>query len=415
MKKIIQQRGFTLMELLVVVLVIGILTSVAVPQYRRAVLKSRFSTLMPLAKSVAQGNEVFYQGRGYYANDVDELDIQAPSVGTNATIELASIEKSENGFDYVLARRSDVPGLAYVVYQEHSGQFPGTFMCEANDTLNPQASELCEKGLSGRAVSNGSLQGDDWKAYLLLGEQGSSKFTACTGAKPQPITAANSGATGTATCNEETGEYTYTWSGGNTYNEQNSTMTGTSAYAYAGSIFSGRNTYCQSQADHACTGATFSGEYSYCKSGVSNDQGCSNSVFSGEGSHCEGGAGDCANSIFSGIYSYCVGEDANACQNSLFSGEGSNCIESNAPNGCAGSTFQAGSYCSVNITRNPNVGCNNVTYEPGSYCVATQGRCASGTPAGYTYVESGNLKGAAYEGECWDGNGNHGAEYCTQN
>ena len=73
------KTAFTLIELLVVVLIIGILSAIALPQYRVAVAKARVATMLNVASSIAQAQEAYYLANNEYATDLSFLDIGVPS------------------------------------------------------------------------------------------------------------------------------------------------------------------------------------------------------------------------------------------------------------------------------------------------------------------------------------------------
>ncbi|MFC5473522.1 type IV pilin protein [Paraherbaspirillum soli] len=72
-------RGFTLIELMVVVVVIAILAAVALPSYRSSVMKSRRSSAQAALLDLASREERYYTANNTYASDLPTLGYPAGS------------------------------------------------------------------------------------------------------------------------------------------------------------------------------------------------------------------------------------------------------------------------------------------------------------------------------------------------
>ncbi len=73
------KKGFTLLELLVVVIIVGILASIAIPQYVKITEKSRASEARSILGTIRTAEAAFFQQNNVYTLTIANLDIDDPN------------------------------------------------------------------------------------------------------------------------------------------------------------------------------------------------------------------------------------------------------------------------------------------------------------------------------------------------
>ncbi len=150
------KRGFTLVELLVVVLIIGILSSVALPQYTKAVKKAKGTQIMTSVQALAKAMNMAYledgrYQRGYFSYshagkiesyDAGDFDIDVPALKINGESWMLAAGGSGNTADVCAQKVYEADGRATLCFNlsdgkiasvtcsgsECSSYFPGTML-----------------------------------------------------------------------------------------------------------------------------------------------------------------------------------------------------------------------------------------------------------------------------------------------
>ena len=157
--KIKNKSGFTLLELLVVVVIIGILAAIALPQYSLAVTKSKFAALKIITKSIAEAEQRYYLAYDTYTTQFEALDIDVKNIGSLSP-EGDYLIFNPNSYCYISLK------YGYNCYDKkinmaYQISLNGKILCQAynNDTI---AQKICQQETNN--TPNGG-NGNFWYYY----------------------------------------------------------------------------------------------------------------------------------------------------------------------------------------------------------------------------------------------------------
>ena len=99
-----RRRGFTLIELVVVVTVTGMLAAIAIPRFNNMKQKANVATMQTALKNLGQAEETFFAEHGVYTAALDSLNF-TPS----AEMTLVVVEATNTGWSATITHPLAVP------------------------------------------------------------------------------------------------------------------------------------------------------------------------------------------------------------------------------------------------------------------------------------------------------------------
>lgn len=149
-------RGFSLIEMLIVGVIIGVLVTLAFPEYRKAVEKSRVAEAITMLGNIMKGEQVHYLDTGEFTSNLRELLIDVPGMAQGDEA-VSSVDTS-----YYTVAMVDNGARATAHRKGNANMGPSvTFVIEPS---TGEIKRYCNDSSSTIKLCEGLRQGAEWES-----------------------------------------------------------------------------------------------------------------------------------------------------------------------------------------------------------------------------------------------------------